>query len=97
MTSPSFNYGDVDIFRSPYTFKHNFDNDYSQDFITDYGYNDTTKLCKEKSEQADRQEETSKEERNGEEEEIPSWTEFTENTTFHGIKYIFQSGFRFRR
>ena len=26
-----------------------------------------------------------------------TWTEFTENSTFHGVKYIFNSGYRSRR
>ena len=30
-------------------------------------------------------------------EETMTWSEFTENSTFHGVKYIFNSGFFFRR
>ena len=30
-------------------------------------------------------------------EDAVTWTEFTENSTFHGVKYIFSSGSRWRR
>ena len=28
---------------------------------------------------------------------VPTWTEFTQNTTFHGIKYIFGDNQKLRR
>ena len=40
---------------------------------------------------------TLKDEKQPEAEEFMTWREFTENTTFHGIKYVFQPGSTFRR
>ena len=80
-----FSYGDM--FQSPYSFKNDYKNDYSQDFSTDFGGNaDGVVEANAKTSPSETQLGTDQDP-----EEIPSWTEFTENTTFHGIKYIFQS------
>ena len=100
----NFRYGDIDIFRSPYTFKNDYTTDFSQDFGTEFGGTtrdaiktndkDTQQLVNEKTEDNNAGASTVGDENT---EEIPSWSEFTENTTFHGIKYVFQTGFKFRR
>ena len=33
----------------------------------------------------------------GQEVNVPTWTEFTQNTTFHGVKYIFGDSQKIRR
>ena len=91
-------YTDVALFKSPFSFENtNYENDYSIDFTTDFGDNNAAEKLPEKQSSSDPKKPTNPTANPTEEEEIPSWVDFSENTTFHGIRYIFQSGYFFRR
>ena len=85
----------IDIYRSPYSFSQDTTTDYTNDYTNDYSlsYGDSAKPSVENKDIL----KDPLEEKPIEAEDLPTWSEFTENTTFHGIKYVFQRGFKFRR
>ena len=92
---------DIDLFRSPYSVSEPntyadtkdcrlvYKNNYATVYNSKFGDSDEPS--------ADNKDTPIKDEKEPLAEDLITWSEFTENTTFHGIKYVFQPSFKFRR